>query len=155
MLFNRTLAYTLYMQKITIHTDGGARSNPGPAGIGVVLQDESGKVVGEISKFIGSQTNNFAEYEALIQGLLKIQEMFAGKTDDIEVAVMMDSELVIKQCQGLYKIKEPTLKLQHERVAAIRADFFPHITFTHVRREFNKHADKLVNAAVDAALGKA
>ncbi|HEV8677533.1 MAG TPA: ribonuclease HI family protein [Candidatus Paceibacterota bacterium] len=143
------------MQKITIHTDGGARQNPGPAGIGVVIQDESEKVIGEISKFIGSQTNNFAEYEALIQGLLKVQEMFAGKTDNIEVSVVMDSELVVKQCQGLYKIKEPTLKEQWGRVQAIRSEFFPHITFTHVRREFNKRADELVNAAVDASLGKA
>ena len=143
------------MQKITIHTDGGARQNPGPAGIGVVIQDESGKVIGEISRYIGEQTNNFAEYEALIQGLLMVRELFSGTTDDVELRVMMDSELVVKQCQGLYKVKEPTLKKQFERVAAIRSEFFPHITFTHVRREFNAHADKLVNAAVDAALGKA
>ena len=142
------------MQKITIYTDGGARSNPGPAGIGVVIQNENKEVIGEISKFIGSQTNNFAEYEALIQGLLKVQEMFAGKTDDIELSVMMDSELVVKQCQGLYKIKEPNLREQWERVQAIRSEFFPQITFTHVRREFNAHADKLVNAAIDTALGK-
>lgn len=143
------------MQKITIHTDGGARSNPGPAGIGVVIQNESGEVIGEISKFIGNQTNNFAEYEALIQGMLRVQEMFAGKTDDLQLGVFMDSELVIKQCQGLYKVKEPTLKEKWERVQAIRAEFFPHITFTHVRREHNAHADKLVNAAVDAVLRKA
>lgn len=142
------------MQKITIHTDGGARSNPGPAGIGVVIQNENKEVIGEISKFIGSQTNNFAEYEALIEGMLKVQEMFAGKTDNIELGVFMDSELVIKQCQGLYKVKEPTLKEKWERVQAIRAEFFPHISFTHVRREFNKRADELVNAAVDEALGK-
>jgi ribonuclease HI len=143
------------MEKITIHTDGGARNNPGPAGIGVVIENEEGKMIGEISKFIGNQTNNFAEYEALIQGLLMVQEMFAGKTDTMEVSVMMDSELVVKQCQGLYKVKEPTLKVQFERVLAIRSEFFPHLIFTHVRREQNAHADKLVNAAVDAALGKA
>lgn len=143
------------MQKITIHTDGGARQNPGPAGIGVVIEDGEGKVIGEISKFIGSQTNNFAEYEALIEGLLWVREKFAGTTDDIDMHVVMDSELVVKQCQGLYKIKEPTLKEQWGRVQAIRSEFYPHITFTHVRREFNKHADKLVNAAVDEALRKA
>lgn len=143
------------MQKITIHTDGGARSNPGPAGIGVVIENGEGVVIGEISKFIGSQTNNFAEYEALIQGLLMVREMFAGHTDEIEMHVVMDSELVVKQCQGLYKVKEPTLKEQWGRVQAIRAEFYPHLTFTHVRRELNKHADALVNAAVDAALGKA
>lgn len=142
------------MQKITIHTDGGARSNPGPAGIGVVIENGSG-VIGEISKFIGSQTNNYAEYEALIQGLLWVREKFPGKTDDIDMRVFMDSELVVKQCQGLYKVKEPTLKEQWGRVQAIRSEFFPHLTFNHVRREFNKHADKLVNAAVDEALGKA
>jgi ribonuclease HI len=139
------------METITIFTDGGARGNPGPAGIGVLIENAEKKVLGEISKFIGHQTNNFAEYEALIQGLLMVQEMFAGKTDDIEVSVMMDSELVIKQCQGLYKVKEPTLKEQFGRVMAIRSEFFPHITFTHVPREKNAHADKLVNAAIDAS----
>jgi ribonuclease HI len=143
------------MQKITIHTDGGARNNPGPAGIGVVIQNEEGKVIGEISRFIGNQTNNFAEYEALIQGLLMAQEMFVGKTDDMEVEVMMDSELVVKQCQGIYKVKEPTLKEKCGRVRAIRNEFFPRLTFTHVRREHNAHADKLVNAAVDAFLKRA
>ena len=142
------------MQKITIHTDGGARQNHGPAGIGVVIQNDSGEEIGAISKFIGNQTNNFAEYEALIQGLLRVQEMFPGKTDDIDMNVVMDSELVVKQCQGLYKIKEPTLKEKWGRVQAIRSEFYPHITFTHVRREFNKRADELVNAAVDAALKK-
>jgi ribonuclease HI len=139
------------METITIFTDGGARGNPGPAGVGVLIENAEKKVLGEISKFIGHQTNNFAEYEALIQGLLMVQEMFAGKTDDIEVSVMMDSELVIKQCQGLYKVKEPTLKEQFGRVMAIRSEFFPHITFTHVPREKNAHADKLVNAAIDAS----
>jgi ribonuclease HI len=139
------------METITIFTDGGARGNPGPAGVGVLIENAEKKVLGEISKFIGHQTNNFAEYEALIQGLLMVQEMFVGKTDDIEVSVMMDSELVIKQCQGLYKVKEPTLKEQFGRVMAIRSEFFPHITFTHVPREKNAHADKLVNAAIDAS----
>ncbi len=118
-----------------------------------MIQDEAGKVIGEISKYIGLQTNNYAEYEALIEGMLKVQEMFTGKTDDLELAVVMDSELVVKQCQGLYKIKEPTLKEKWGRVQAIRSEFFPHITFTHVRREHNAHADKLVNEAVDKALG--
>jgi ribonuclease HI len=138
-------------EKIIIYTDGGARGNPGPAGIGVVVENAEKKVLGEISKFIGHQTNNFAEYEALVQGLLMVQEMFAGKTDAMEVAVMMDSELVVKQCQGLYKVKEPALKEQFGRVMAIRSEFFPHITFSHVPREKNAHADTLVNAAIDAA----
>jgi ribonuclease HI len=138
-------------EKIIIYTDGGARGNPGPAGIGVVIENAEKKVLGEISKFIGHQTNNFAEYEALIEGLLMIQQLFPGKTDAIEVSVMMDSELVVKQCRGLYKVKEPTLKEQFGRVMAIRSEFFPHITFTHVPREKNAHADTLVNAAIDAS----
>jgi ribonuclease HI len=138
------------MRKIVIHTDGGARSNPGPAGIGVVIESE-GKILKEISEYIDEQTNNFAEYEALIRGLEAVKEIAAG--EEVELVVMMDSELVVKQCQGLYKIKEPSLKAQFLRVSKLR-EHFSHITFTHVRREFNKHADVLVNKAVDQALGK-
>lgn len=140
------------MQKITIHTDGGARQNPGPAGIGVVIQNESGEVIKEISEYIGSQTNNFAEYEALIRGLMMVAHMFGKSTHALQLEILMDSELVVKQCQGLYKIKEPTLKEQFLKVSALRREHFPHVSFAHVRREHNAHADRLVNAAVDAAL---
>jgi len=142
------------MQKITIHTDGGARQNPGPAGIGVVIENESGEVIKEISEYIGSQTNNYAEYEALIAGLEWIKNTYDTDAKETTVVVFMDSELVVCQCEGRYKIKEPTLKEQFARVAKL-IPAFSMVTFTHVRREHNAHADKLVNAAVDAHLKRA
>ncbi len=138
------------MKQLTIYTDGGARGNPGPAGIGAVLVDEQGKVVKEISEYLGETTNNFAEYEALIHALTAARALSDLHT---HVAVCMDSELAVRQLNGMYKVKEPTLKQQFAKVQGLR-DSFSHITFTHVRRAQNAHADRLVNQAIDAALGK-
>ncbi|HVV38837.1 MAG TPA: ribonuclease HI family protein [Candidatus Paceibacterota bacterium] len=140
------------MQKITIHTDGGARGNPGPAGIGAVVTDERGTVIREVSKYIGEQTNNFAEYEALIVVLNELKKMFGEKLREMQLEVKMDSELVVRQLSGIYKVKEPTLKEQFAKVAKIRLEDAPNMTFTHVFREANAHADKLVNKAIDASL---
>lgn len=136
------------MEKIIIHTDGGARGNPGPAGIGATIAREGGEMLKEVSAYIGKQTNNFAEYEALIQALGETKKLFGEKLAHIQVEVRMDSELVIRQLNGIYKVKEPTLKEQFIRVAALRRAM-PHIVFSHVRREQNAHADRLVNEAVD------
>ncbi len=139
-------------KRIVIYTDGGARGNPGPAGIGAVIQDESGNILKEVSKYIGEQTNNFAEYEALIEVLGEAKKMYGENLREIQIEVRMDSELVVRQLSGLYKVKEPTLKEQFAKVARIRLEDAPNMTFTHVFREKNSHADKLVNAAIDAAL---
>jgi len=137
-------------EKIIIYTDGGARGNPGPAGIGAVITDADGKMLKEISKYIGEQTNNFAEYEALIVALEESKKMFGEALRAMQVEVMMDSELVVRQCEGRYKVKEPTLKVQFARVAKLRLEDAPNTIFTHVRREKNAHADELVNKAIDA-----
>src|ERR1700690_1452963 len=137
------------MEKIIIYTDGGARGNPGPAGIGVVIQEEKGKVLKEISEYIGEATNNVAEYHALIRALGEASELFGEKTLEMDFEVRMDSELVVRQCQGLYKVKEPTLKDKFAMVAQMRLEDFPNLTFTHVRREKNVRADELVNEAID------
>ena len=133
------------MAKATIHTDGGARGNPGPAGIGVVLKDESGEVVAEIAEGIGSTTNNVAEYKALIAGL-----ELAHSKGFTEVDVFMDSELVVSQVKGEWKIKSDGL-----RPLAVQArrliDRFESWTLQHVRREQNEDADKLANQGMDAA----
>lgn len=139
------------MEKIIIYTDGGARGNPGPAGIGVVIQDTKGKTLKEISEYIGEATNNIAEYHALIRALGEASELFGSKTIEIPFEVRMDSELVVRQCQGLYKVKEPTLKEKFAMVAQMRLEDFPNLTFTHVRREKNARADELVNTAIDKA----
>jgi len=140
------------MEKIIIYTDGGARGNPGPSGIGAVIANETGEVLKEISEYIGKQTNNYAEYMALIRALEESKNMFGEKLRTMVVQVMMDSELVVRQLSGQYKVKEPTLKELSSRVASMRLEDIPNVTFTHVLREKNSHADKLVNKAIDAAL---
>ncbi len=139
------------MQRILIHTDGGARGNPGPAGIGAVIVGEDGAVIRELSEYIGETTNNVAEYQPLIRALEETKKIFGEKSKDLRIEVMMDSELVVRQLAGVYKVKEPTLKELFARVATLRLEAMPNIIFTHVRREKNAHADQLVNKAIDAA----
>ena len=128
-----------------IHTDGGARGNPGPAGIGVVLKDEDGNVIGEIARGIGRATNNIAEYTALIEGLELALEK--GVTD---LGVYMDSQLVVSQMKGEWKIKNDQL-----RQLAVKAQSllrrFERTTLKQVPRERNAAADKLANQGMDAA----
>jgi len=137
-------------KKLIVYTDGGARGNPGPAGIGVVIQNEAGEVLHESSAYIGETTNNIAEYEALIRALEDLK-MF-GDLSNTEVEIRMDSELVVRQMQGIYKVKEPSLKERFGKVAQLKMSHAPNLTFMHVRRELNKRADELVNAAIDAKL---
>lgn len=136
------------MQKITIFTDGGARGNPGPAAAGAVIFDEAGTAVKEISDYLGNTTNNVAEYEALLRVLHAAQEIYGEKLKEIEVEIKMDSELIVRQMTGVYKVKEPSLKERYIKIKELLAHM-PHHTFIHVRREFNKHADRLVNEAID------
>lgn len=140
------------MERIVIYTDGGARGNPGPAGIGVVIEDGEGKKVREISEYIGKATNNYAEYEALVRALIESKNMFGEKLRDMQIEVRMDSELAVRQLTGLYKVKEPGLKEQFARIAMMRLADAPNMVFTHVPREKNAHADELVNKAIDASL---
>lgn len=138
------------MHKVIVYTDGGARGNPGPAGIGVVIEDAEGNILHESSAYIGETTNNIAEYEALIRALEDLQ-MFGEKLKDMAVEVRMDSELIVRQMNGIYRVKEPSLKERFAKVANLKMGRVPNLTFVHVRREKNKRADELVNAAIDAA----
>lgn len=132
---------------LVIYTDGGARNNPGPAGAGVVIYQDEKKIV-EAKQYLGEQTNNWAEYEAVLLALGKAHEtLLRGK--DIEFR--LDSLLVVEQLKGKWKIKEPNLKVQAQRVREALKDFGT-VTFTHVPREKNKEADKLVNEAIDEAM---
>ena len=137
------------MEKITLYTDGGARGNPGPAGAGVVIVGAGGKALKEASEFLGEQTNNFAEYQAVILGLKKLKQMFGKKVQKMRVEVKLDSELVAKQLSGKYKIKEPTLFPQFIVVHNMRIKDFPNVTFSYIPREKNKEADRLANEAMD------
>jgi len=143
--------YYKAMEKLIVYTDGGARGNPGPAGIGVVVMNGEGKVLKEISQYIGKCTNNFAEYEALIRAFEFLVRLYAEKLREMEIEVRMDSELVVRQITGQYKVKEPGLKEQFARIGVLRMSIAPNITFTHVPREQNARADSLVNRALDEA----
>ena len=134
------------MEQFQLNTDGGARGNPGPAAIGVVLQNAAGGVVASFGKTIGSTTNNQAEYQAIVAGLKLAQEHHVQS-----LLVCADSELVIKQLRGEYKVKNAELKPWHsEATQLIRS--FPQITLEAIRREKNAAADALVNQALDAAI---
>ena len=140
------------MQKFVIYTDGGARGNPGPAGAGAVIQNESGEVLREISKSLGRRTNNWAEYEAIILALSELKKLVPERErKNVSVEVRLDSELIQKQLSNEYQIKEETLFPQFIKVHNMRVKDFPNISFTHVRREQNKEADRLANEAMDGA----
>jgi ribonuclease HI len=133
----------------TIHADGGARGNPGPAGAGAMIRDARGNSVASVSQFLGVRTNNFAEYEAVILAFKTLAKLVpAAKRSKTEVVVKMDSELVVKQMRGEYKVKSPLLKEQQARLAHVAAPFAS-VSFTHVPREQNSDADALANAAMD------
>ncbi|MCX6786421.1 MAG: ribonuclease HI family protein [Candidatus Kaiserbacteria bacterium] len=137
------------MFHFTIHADGGARGNPGPAGAGAMIRDELGNAVASFSKFLGTRTNNFAEYKAVIlafEALTKIVP--AAKRAGTSIIVKMDSELVVKQMRGEYKVKNATLKEQSARLKQI-ASAFKSVSFIHVPREENSDADFLANEAMD------
>ena len=128
---------------MTIHTDGGARGNPGPAGIGVVIRQD-GKVVEEFGAYIGEATNNQAEYAALLAGMER-----ATKYTDTDLRCVLDSELVVKQLKGEYKVKSEQLRKLVHQAHSLR-ERFRHVTFEHTPRSGNAEADALVNRAIDA-----
>ena len=130
-------------KKIIIYTDGGARGNPGPAGIGAVLYNENQEVLAKISKYLGVATNNQAEYQALILALKKAIELGAE-----EVNCYLDSELVVCQLNREYKVKNKDLAPLFLDIYNLSLSF-KKITFTHIPRERNKLADQLANEAMD------
>jgi ribonuclease H / adenosylcobalamin/alpha-ribazole phosphatase len=134
--------------KVVAYCDGGARGNPGPAGIGVTIRTPRGKVLAEISEAIGGATNNVAEYTAVKRALERSAEL--GATD---LLVRSDSKLLIEQLMGNYRVKNPTLQRLHAEVRAL-ARRFDAVAYEHVPRERNRRADKLVNLAIDAWLGE-
>jgi len=132
--------------KFTIFTDGGARGNPGPAGAGAVILSLKGDTLLELKRYLGTETNNVAEYTAILMGLQGAQELGAA-----EVSVFMDSELAVRQLNGVYRVRNATLMKYYLEIKDL-VRTFDRVTFTHVRREKNKHADRLVNEAIDEAI---
>ena len=130
--------------KVVLHVDGGARGNPGPAAIGVVVSSPEGEVLDEVAETIGVATNNVAEYRALLRGLERAHTLGAS-----EVEIVNDSELVAKQLTGAYKVRHPAMKPLHaEAIAALRG--FDSWRVRSVPRAQNARADELVNQALDA-----
>ncbi len=129
--------------KLVTFTDGGARGNPGPAASGVVVKNEAGEVIANFGKYLGTQTNNVAEYTALLLALEKAKVLGADEVD-----CFLDSELVVKQMRREYKVKEPTLQQLWLKIYNLSTTF-KKVTFTHVRREQNAAADAEVNKTLD------
>ncbi|HPF95334.1 MAG: ribonuclease HI family protein [Candidatus Magasanikbacteria bacterium] len=133
--------------QLIVRTDGGARGNPGPAGFGAVIEDANGKVLEEHAVFLGRKTNNQAEYAGAIFALRR-----AGELGATEVTLYSDSELMIKQANGEYKVKHPNVvPLFQDLFRAERV--IGKVKYIHVRREQNKHADALSNKAMDEGMG--
>ena len=130
---------------IIAYTDGGARGNPGPAGFGVRIERADGTLVDELHESIGIATNNVAEYRGLIAAL-----EWARAHGETEVLVRSDSLLLVQQMLGNYKVKHPGLQPLYGKARLLAHDV-GHVRYEHVRREANKHADRLANAAMDAA----
>jgi ribonuclease HI len=131
------------MARITVNVDGGARGNPGPAAIGVVVRDGAGEVLEERGERIGRATNNVAEYRALLLGI-----ELAAEHGATELELIGDSELVVRQVEGRYKVKDATMRELHASVKKALAGF-EGWTIRHVRREHNAEADRLVNEVLD------
>lgn len=128
----------------TLHSDGGARGNPGPAAYGYVLRDPDGNVIAKEGKSLGKGTNNFAEYQGVIAGIRRAKGLKA-----VPLACFLDSELVVKQLNGEYKVKDADIREAFMIIWNLRIEM-GHVTFQHVPREQNKDADAMVNEALDA-----
>ena len=127
-------------------TDGASRGNPGEAGLGVVIEDDSGHIVRRIARYLGHATNNQAEYAALIEGLMAAHELGAE-----ELNILADSELLVKQMNGQYKVKNPDLQERHAKARRL-LESFRSVVIEHIPREKNKDADLLANEAIDKRL---
>ena len=137
------------MKVLRLFTDGAARGNPGPAGLGMVLEDDQGMRLWGGHRYVGTATNNRAEYLALIDGLSKAAEWRPDRLD-----VYLDSRLVVEQVAGRYKVRDPGLQPLHRQVQALLGQF-PRVSVSHVPRERNRGADALANRAIDEATGRA
>jgi len=133
----------LKARRVVLYTDGASRGNPGLAGAGVVLETEDGRAISRVARFLGEMTNNMAEYTALLIGLKEAQRAGAE-----EVTIRSDSELIVKQLDGRYRVKNETLKILHGSALDLLGTF-KRWKASHIRREKNEEADRLANQAID------
>ena len=134
------------MNRVIIYSDGAARGNPGPAGAGAVLQGEDGHVIVELCRYLGEATNNQAEYQALLLALEEAKTIGADK-----LTIFADSELMVKQIMGEYRVKNDGLKPLFAEAQKLLRDFADY-TIEHVPRDENRHADRLANLAIDGEI---
>jgi ribonuclease HI len=132
------------MSEHTLYTDGGSRGNPGPAAAGMVLEDPKGKIIKRAGKYLGKKTNNEAEYQALVLGM-----KIARRGDVDSLKCVLDSELIVKQLNGVYKVKSPNLRKYVRAVKELEKEF-DFIEYTHVKRDKNEEADAMVNRVLDS-----
>jgi ribonuclease HI len=136
--------------EFTLYADGGSRGNPGHAGAGAVVFDTAGKRVVEVAEYLGVATNNIAEYEAVLRGLVKLNAEYPeGYFKQMPLLIRMDSKLVIEQLKGNYKVKHPNLVPRYLQVKNELARNYGTVHFEHVLRAFNKDADAMANLAMD------
>ena len=142
------------IMKLIIYTDGGARGNPGPAAIGIVIADEKSAPIKKYSEYLGEKTNNEAEYEAIIFALKKVKALYGkDKIKNIDIELKSDSELIVRQLNHQYKIEETHLQKLFMKIWNALIDFGK-VEFIHIPREENKEADALVNECLDGEVGK-
>ncbi|TSC76717.1 MAG: ribonuclease H [Parcubacteria group bacterium Gr01-1014_29] len=138
------------MERLTIYTDGGSRGNPGPAAFGFVIKDAGGKLVRQYGEAIGVATNNEAEYRAVAAALKKAKQMFGSeKLKQMGVEMRMDSQLAVEQLSGRYKIENEKLQPLFIQIWNLRVELGGNVVFTHIPREKNTEADRMVNEALD------
>ncbi len=130
-------------ERVVLYTDGAARGNPGPAGAGVRVESPDGAAIDELAEYLGEATNNVAEYQALLLGLERARSLGAS-----EVEVRSDSELLVRQMNGEYKVKNEGLRALVTRARTLERGFRS-VAYVHVRRERNRDADRLANLAID------
>lgn len=136
------------MKKVYAYTDGGSRGNPGPSGIGVYVTDDTEDVLAAEAVFIGHTTNNVAEYRAVLHAIRTLKKLFPKSYTTLHIEIRMDSELVQRQLDGVYKVKQPHLRVLYEDIVRETRDM-TQLHYVHVRREYNTHADALANEAMD------
>lgn len=131
-----------------LYADGGSRGNPGPAGAGALVRDEEGTQVVTVSEYLGIATNNIAEYTAVLRALQGLQKLLGAHSTHATVEARLDSQLVVRQMNGEYKIKHPNIVPLARQVQELGSSF-KSVSFVHVYREDNKEADALANSAMD------
>jgi ribonuclease HI len=136
-------------KRLILHTDGASRGNPGDAGLGVLMEDESGHIVKKLARYLGHATNNQAEYAAMIAGLREASGLGAE-----ELSIYADSELLVKQLNGQYRVKNPELQVMHAEAKSLIAGY-RRVVIEYVPRAMNAEADALANEAIDKRLGPA